>query len=76
MIFAWSARNAFSIVASTGPSSAPLAFTWIKSITVQIEVAWRPLLYADEHVARQQAVSNLSKLAGIIHREALPRRPT
>ena len=24
--FAWSARNAFSIVSSTGPSSAPLAF--------------------------------------------------
>jgi len=31
--FAWSARNAFSMVSRTGPSSAPLAFAWIRSIT-------------------------------------------
>jgi hypothetical protein len=33
IIFTWSARNAFSIVSSTGPSSAPLAFTQMRSIT-------------------------------------------
>jgi hypothetical protein len=47
---AWSARSAFSIVSSTGPSSAALAFA-LDEINhpsqdrplVRVEVAWRAL---------------------------------
>ena len=76
--WAVSARNAFSIVSSTGPSSAPLAFAWMKihhppqdSPFVGVQVARCPLLDRDEDVTRQQAVRNLSKLAGFGYRQAL-----
>jgi hypothetical protein len=65
------------MVSSTGPNSAPLAFTWIIDHPAQdgplvgVQIARGPLLDADEVVARQQAVGDLSQLAGISDREAL-----
>ena len=71
-----SARNAFSIVSSTGPSSAPLASCLMRSIIrledrpfVRIKVTRRSLLHRDEDVARQQPIRNLRRLAGIVGRQ-------